>query len=82
MRVGIDGHIRGEAIHIEWVRGAVWGDLELVERARRMYRERHGHPIDESDPAAFISALEHAAPESLHIEIFADPAHEIAVAEG
>lgn len=72
MRVGIDGHIRGEPIHIDWMSGAVRGDLELVERARRMYERAHGHPIDETDPAVFISALEHAAPEKLHIEIFAE----------
>ena len=58
------------------------GDLELVERARRMYEQLHGHPIDESDPAVFITALERASPERLHVEIFADPDQEITVAEG
>ena len=82
MRIGIDGHIRGEPIHIEWVDGAVLGDLELVEHARRMYEHVHGHRIDESDPALFISALEQAAPERLHVEIFADDDIEVAVAEG
>jgi hypothetical protein len=72
MRVGIDGHIRGEPIHIDWVGGIVDGDLELVDRARRMYLDEHGQPIDESDPAVFISALEHASPEHLHIEILGD----------
>lgn len=82
MRVGIDAHIRGEPIHIDWVEGTVMGDLELVERARRMYEQAHGHPIDESDPAVFITALEWASPEHLRVEIFADSDHEIPVAEG
>lgn len=72
MRVRIDGHIRGDAIHIEWVAGAIEGDLELAERARRMYLSEHGVPIDEGDPAAVIAALEKASPEHLHIEILAD----------
>ena len=82
MRVGIDAHIRGEPVHIEWVGGTVMGDLELVDRARRMYEQVHGHPSDESAPAVFIAALERASPQHLHVEIFADSDNEIPVAEG
>ena len=69
MQVRIDGHIRGEAIHIVWHEGAVSGDLELVERARLLHHRVHGAPIDETDPVAFITALEQASPEHLEIHV-------------
>lgn len=72
MRVRIDGEIRGDPIRIEWVGGAIVGDLELAERARRLYLDEHGVAMDESDPAAVIAALEEASPEHLHVEILPD----------
>lgn len=72
MQVLIVGHIRGEPIHIEWREGTVTGDLELVDRARLLHRRAHGEPIDETDPVAFISALELASPEHLEIHVGPD----------
>lgn len=72
MRLRIDGHIRGRPIHIEWTEGAVSGDTELVDRARRLYVDEHRAPIDEADPVAFISALEHAAPGHLKVHVSPD----------
>ncbi len=72
MYVTVNGHIRGEPIHIEWAGGVVTGDLYLVERARRLYLHEHGEPIDETDPAVFIAALERASAEHLHVVIHAD----------
>ena len=69
MHLTIDGHLRGEAIHIEWAEGSVTGDLELVERARSLYRRLHRRPFDESDPVAFISALERVSPEHLDVHV-------------
>ncbi len=72
MQVRIDGHLRGEPIHIVWREGAVTGDLELVHRARQLYRRAHGEPIDETDPVAFITALEQASPEHLDVHVGPD----------
>ena len=69
MRVRIESRIRGETIEVVWDEGAVTGDLELVERARRMYESRR-EVIDETDVTAFIAALEHASGERLDITIW------------
>ena len=45
------------------------GDLELVDRARRIYRSR-SQQIDENDLTDFISALEQAAGERLDVTIW------------
>jgi hypothetical protein len=72
MHLTIDGHLRGEAIHIEWTEGSVTGDLELVERARDLHLRLHRRPFDESDPVAFISALERVSPEHLDVRLDAE----------
>ena len=72
MHVRIEGHIRGQPIRIVWRDGAVTGDLELVERARRLHRSEHGTPIDECDPVSFITALEHASCEHLDVRVIGD----------
>lgn len=72
MRVRIESHIRGELVQVVWDEGTVTGDLELVDRARRMY-ESHSQLIDESDVTAFIAALEQAAGERVDITIWPDP---------
>ncbi len=69
MHLTIDGHLRGEAIHIEWTEGSVTGDLELVERARDLHRRLHHRPFDEADPVAFITALEMVSPEHLDVQL-------------
>jgi hypothetical protein len=71
MRVRIESHIRGELVQVLWDEGTVTGDLELVDRARRMY-ESHSQQIDESDVAAFIAALEQAAGGRVDITIWPD----------
>ena len=71
MRVLIESRIRGEPIHVMWEEGIVTGDLELVDRARRMYRSR-SQLIDECDVTAFISALDQAAGERLEVTIWAE----------
>ena len=69
MRVRIESHIRGELVRVTWDEGNVTGDLELVDRARRIYRSR-SEQIDENDIAAFLSALEQAAGERLDVTIW------------
>ena len=69
MRVRIESQIRGESIEVLWDEGTVTGDLELVERARRMY-ELRSQEIDEADVTAFIAALEQAAGDRLEITIW------------
>lgn len=69
MQVRIDSHIRGEHVRIVWSEGTVTGDLELVERARRLHRIEHGGPIDEADPVAFLTALGHASCEELSVRV-------------
>ena len=69
MRVRIESRIRGQPIHMLWDEGIVTGDLELVDRARRMYRSR-GQQINETDITAFLSALEFAAGDHLDITIW------------
>jgi hypothetical protein len=72
MHLSINGHLRGEAIHIEWTEGSVTGDLELVERARNLHRRLHRRPFDETDPVAFITALERVSPEHLDVHLAAE----------
>ena len=72
MRVRIESHIRGELVQVVWDEGTVTGDLELVDRARRMYRSQ-SLQIDENDVTAFIAALEQAAGERVDITIWPDP---------
>ena len=69
MRVRIESHIRGELVQLTWDEGNVTGDLELVDRARRIYRSR-SQQIDEHDITAFLSALEQAAGERLDVTIW------------
>ncbi len=69
MRVRIGSHIRGEPVHLIWDEGCMTGDLELVDRARRMYRARN-EQLDENDVTAVIAALEQAAGERLDITIW------------
>ena len=69
MRVRIESRIRGEPIEVLWEEGTVTGDLELVERARRMYESR-SQIIDENDVTAFIAALEQAAGDRLDITVW------------
>ena len=69
MRVRIETRIRGQPIQILWDEGTVTGDLELVDRARRMCRSRR-QPIDETDITLFLSALELAAGDHLDITIW------------
>lgn len=69
MRVRIDSRIRGEPVRILWDEGRVTGDLELVDRARKMYRSR-SQRIDETDITAFLSALELASGDHLDITIW------------
>lgn len=69
MRVRIESCIRGEHVRVIWDEGAVTGDLELVDRARRMYRSRDRH-IDEADITEFLTALELAAGNRLEVTIW------------
>ncbi len=69
MRVRIESQIRGELVRLTWDDGSVTGDLELVDRARRIYRSR-SQQIDENDITAFLSALEQAAGERLDVTIW------------
>ena len=69
MRVRIESQIRGELVRLTWDDGSVTGDLELVDRARRLYRSR-SQQIDENDLTDFISALEQAAGERLDVTIW------------
>ena len=69
MRVRIESRIRGELVRLTWDEGSVTGDLELVDRARRIYRSR-SQQIDENDITAFLSALEQAAGERLDVTIW------------
>lgn len=78
MRVQIDSRIRGEPVQVVWDEGTVSGDLELINRARRMYQSP-SRQFDEADVTAFISAIERAAGERVEITIWPDsekPAHE------
>ncbi len=68
MRVLVEGCIRGEPIEVIWDDGVISGDLELVRRAR-MLAASERRPIDESDPAAFISALERSVAQRLDVTI-------------
>lgn len=72
MHIRIDGHIRGESIRIVWRDGRVTGDLELVDRARRLHQVEHGTPIDETDAVAFITALSHASCQRLEVQVLDD----------